>query len=305
MVSRRKFLAQSSIITIGTFTMVNCKQKTEESITEEPAKVGSGIVGSTIGLQLYTVRDDMGKDPIGTLKKLAEIGYTDVECAGYNNGLIYGMDPQEFKTVLNDLGLQMNSAHVGIGSTDGKMPKTLRDNFNGACEDLTSIGVKYVICPYLMDFDRKGLDDYKAHAELFNKSGEIANQNNLRFGYHHHDFEFIEMDGQIPFDYLLANTDTDKVCYEIDFYWMAKGNKDAVEYITNNPGRFELWHIKDMDDTPEQGFSEVGNGVIDWNKVFVNKEVSGMKYLYVEQDQCKNFTPLESVKISLDYLKAL
>jgi sugar phosphate isomerase/epimerase len=305
MVSRRKFLAQSSIITIGTFTMVNCKQKTEESITEEPAKVGSGIVGSTIGLQLYTVRDDMGKDPIETLKKLAEIGYTDVECAGYNNGLIYGMDPQEFKTVLNDLGLQMNSAHVGIGSTDGKMPKTLRDNFNGACEDLNSIGVKYVICPYLMDFDRKGLDDYKAHAELFNKSGEIANQNNLRFGYHHHDFEFIEMDGQIPFDYLLANTDTDKVCYEIDFYWMAKGNKDAVEYITNNPGRFELWHIKDMDDTPEQGFSEVGNGVIDWNKVFVNKEVSGMKYLYVEQDQCKNFTPLESVKISLDYLKAL
>jgi sugar phosphate isomerase/epimerase len=296
MVSRRKFLTQSSLIGLGTIALASCKSKSTM------AESGSGVVGNTVGLQLYTVRNEMSKEPITTLKKLAEIGYKDVECAGYSNGKIYGMTPKEFKNVLDSCGLQMNSAHIGIGSTDGKQPKTLRDNFAGACEDLASIGVKYVVCPYLMDFDRKGLDDYKRHAELFNKSGEIANKNKLRFAYHHHDFEFIQMDGQIPFDYLLANTDKDKVCYEIDFYWMAKGNKDALAYIDNHPGRFELWHLKDIDNTPQRFFAEVGNGTLDWKKIFTKKKVSGVKYLYVEQDQCKNYTPLESVKISIDYL---
>ena len=304
MVTRRTFITQaSSLVALGTLAAAGCK--TSKSGMENNSGKGSGMAGNMIGLQLYTVRNEMSKDPIGTLKSLAEMGYKDVECAGYNNGKIYGMAPKDFKKVIGDLGLQMNSAHVGIGSTDGKQPKTLRDNFTGVCEDLASIGVSYVICPYLMDFDRKGLDDYKKHAELFNKSGEIANKAKLKFGYHHHDFEFIEMSGQIPFDYLLANTDKDKVMYEIDFYWMAKGNKDAIQYIDQHPGRFQLWHIKDMDNTPQRGFSEVGNGILDWKKVFTKKKVSGMKYLYVEQDQCKNFTPMESVKISVDYLKAL
>jgi sugar phosphate isomerase/epimerase len=304
MITRRKFITQaSSFVALGTLAAAG--SKTSMSARENNSAIGSGMAGNIIGLQLYTVRNEMSKDPVGTLKFLAEMGYKDIECAGYNNGKIYGMSPKDFKKVITDLGLQMNSAHVGIGSTDGKQPKTLRDNFTGVCEDLASIGVSYVICPYLMDFDRKDLDDYKKHAELFNKSGEIANKAKLKFGYHHHDFEFIEMSGQIPFDYLLSNTDKDKVCYEIDFYWMAKGNKDAIQYIDQNPGRFQLWHIKDMDNTPQRGFSEVGNGILDWKKVFTKKKESGMKYLYVEQDQCKNFTPMESVKISVDYLKAL
>ena len=256
-----------------------------------------------IGIQLYTVRDAMVEDPIGTLKAIAAMGYDDVEVAGYTSGKYYGMKPKEFKMVLDDLGLSVRSGHTLTGKRDMNQTGTPLNKFEQYVEDAASIGQDYIVLAYLLDTERENLDQYKSIADLLNKCGTMAAKQGVKMAYHNHDFEFFAMDGQIPYDILLSETDKNLVDMELDLYWIEKAKKSAKKYFENHAGRFSLWHVKDMDNTEEQFFTEVGNGIIDFKDIFKCKKKSGMKHFYVEQDKCKKHLPIESVKISIDYLE--
>jgi len=258
-----------------------------------------------IGIQVYSVRQALRNDFAGTLSKLAAIGYNYVELFAYNDGKYFGIPVKEVKNILDGEGLKVRSSHTGTGVNNPNAKGTLTTDWERAVEDAKTLGQEYIVCAYLQDFERKTLSQYQKNAELFNKSAEVCKKYDLQFAYHNHAFEFIEIDGQIPFDLLLKETDENLVQIELDLYWINKAGKDPIEYFKNFPGRFPLWHVKDMDNTEEKFFTEVGNGVIDWKKIFKNKDLSGMKYLFVEQDRFKNNRPFESVEISYKYLKNL
>lgn len=278
MTNRRNFLKTSAAFAAGSMVlpMISCSES------------------KVIGLQLYTVRDKIKNDLDGTLKKLSEIGYNSMEAAGYNatDGTFYGEKPKAFAQKLIDLGMPLNSSHTVFE------PDTAEKVF----ADAADAGCKYVIYPYLPDTMRQNIDGYKATAEKFNKMGEIGNKYGLRFGYHNHAFEFENMDGQIGMDVLIGETDPELVTFEVDLYWVTRGGYDPVEYLSKYPGRFELWHVKDMVKTEDMFFAPVGSGKINFESIFAIKEKAGMKMYFVEQDRFKELDPMESVEMSFNYL---
>jgi len=261
---------------------------------------------SYIGLQLYTVRDAMQQDPQGTLAKVAQIGYNSVEGATYTGTeKFYGMDPKTFSDVLKQNGLIIPSSHYVLGAAkmNGTEPKgTVLHDWDKAVDDAAMAGIKYMVCAYLFPEERGGIDDYKKLAEQFNKAGERCKKANIQFCYHNHDFEFQEQNGQLPYHVLLENTDKDLVKMELDLYWVTKAGHDPIEIFDHHPGRFPLWHVKDMDNTPQHDFTEVGNGVIDFKKIFANADKAGLKYFFVEQDKCPG-SPFDSITKSYNYIK--
>lgn len=258
----------------------------------------------SIGIQLWTIRDAMAADPVGSLKKLASMGYDDVEIAGYKNGMYYNMKPKAFKKVLDDLGLELRSGHASLGFYDKESDGTLLKNFEKYVEDAATIGQKYIVLAWIPK-DYRTLDGYKKLIDLLNKNGELAKKYDVQMAYHNHDFEFHEIDGKIPYDMMLKETERDLVDFELDLYWIRKGGKDYKDYFEKHSGRFPLWHVKDMENSEEAFFTEVGNGVIDFPEIFKCRKKSGMKYFYVEQDDCRNYKPLKSAEISIDYVKAM
>ncbi|MCF0060871.1 sugar phosphate isomerase/epimerase [Dyadobacter chenwenxiniae] len=252
-------------------------------------------VSSNIGLQLYTLRTDLAKDLEGTLKKVAAIGYKEVELFGYNDGKFFGKTPKEFKAILDGLGLNPVSGHYGAGVQMKDQKGTLSNDWQRAVDDAAAIGQKYVNCAYLTDGERKSIEDYKKYVDLFNKSGEVAKKAGLQFGYHNHDFEFKKMDGQLPYD-IIASTDPNLVKLELDLYWIVKAGLDPVDLFKKYPGRFPLWHVKDMD-KGDQSFAEVGTGSIDFKKIFDARKIAGLEHFFVEQDVAKR-PALEAIDIS-------
>jgi len=261
---------------------------------------------SYIGLQLYTVRDAMQQDPNGTLTKVAQIGYNSVEGATYTGTeKFYGMDPKTFAGVLKQNNLIMPSSHYRLGEekTNGADTQgTMLHDWDRAVDDAATVGVKYMVCAYLSEEERGGIDHYKQLAEQFNKAGERCKKANIQFCYHNHDFEFAAQNGQLPYDVLLNNTDKDLVKMEIDLYWVTKAGHDPIELFNQHPGRFPLWHVKDMDNTSKHDFTEVGNGVIDFKKIFAKADKAGLKYFFVEQDKCPG-SPFDSITKSYNYIK--
>ncbi len=253
------------------------------------------------GLQLYTVREAMDKDPKGSLAKVAKIGYKLVESATYTGSeKFYGMEVPEFSSVLKDNGLVMPSGHYALGNPNIK--GTILSDWEKAVDDAHKMGMKYMVCAYLSEEERKTLDDYKQRAEDFNKAGEICKKAGIQFCYHNHNFEFQKIDGQVPYELLLKEADKDLVKMEMDIYWVTYAGYDPLALFKEHPGRFILWHVKDMADTPKKNFTEVGNGVIDWPKIFAKAKESGMQHFFVEQDQCPG-DPFVSIKESITYLK--
>jgi sugar phosphate isomerase/epimerase len=250
---------------------------------------------SKIGLQLYTLRNELSKDLEGTLKKVAAIGYKEVELFGYTDGKFFGKTTKEFKAMLKSLGLDPVSGHYGAGVERKDVKGTLSNDWQRAVDDAAELGQKYVNCAYLTDAERKSIDDYKKYVDLFNKSGEVAKKAGLQFGYHNHDFEFKKMDGQLPYD-LIASTDPELVKLELDLYWIVKAGLDPVDLFKKYPGRFPLWHVKDMD-KGDQSFAEVGTGSIDFKKIFDARKIAGMTHFFVEQDMAKR-PPVEAIEIS-------
>ena len=259
-----------------------------------------------VGVQVYTVRDELQKDFAGTIEKLAAIGYDYLELFNYKNGKIFGNSVQALNAIFQQNGVVAKSLHVGTGIGENPTVQgTLTNGWEQTVEDAAALGLEYLVCAYLEAPQRITIAQYKEHAMLFNKSAEVAKKYGIQFAYHNHDFEFEPIDGQLPYDVLLQETDPDLVKMEMDLYWITRGGQDPVQYFKNHPGRFPLWHVKDMDKGQDKFFTEVGNGSIEWANIFKNGNRAGMKYFFVEQDSCREHTPLESLKISYDYLKKL
>ncbi|MDX2442836.1 MAG: sugar phosphate isomerase/epimerase [Bacteroidales bacterium] len=278
MTTRRDFIKTSSIMAAGSVVLPLSSFVSEKS--------------APYGLILYTVRDDMKKDPMGTLEKVASIGYEVVEAAGYSNREFYGMKPAKFKEAVESFGMKLLSSHNGV----------TEENVKEIAEDAAEAGLKYVVKPSM---SHDGIDDFKRGAEMYNKFGEIFNDAGIRFGYHNHSFEFEKIDDVIPYDILLQETDPTLVTMELDLYWIVKGGHDPWEYFEKFPGRFELWHVKDMKESGKQYETEVGNGIIDFKKIFFMKKLAGLKNYFVEEDNCRDFSTFESIQISLDYIKKM
>lgn len=253
-----------------------------------------------IGLQLYTLRNEMTKDAKGTLQKVAQLGYKELETFGYNQGKWFGMTATELSALLKDLGMSSPSGHTfpgGMFLTEG-----WEDKWKKAVEDAKTLGQKYIVIPWLEETHRKSIDNYKKIASGLGIAAQTAKNAGLKLAYHNHDFEFIPIDGQTGMDILLKETDAGMVNIELDLYWAMKAGHDPIQLFAQYPGRFPMWHIKDMDKTEKKFFTEVGNGVIDFKAIFAKAKQSGMKYFFVEQDVCPG-SPLDSISQSIAYLK--
>jgi sugar phosphate isomerase/epimerase len=258
-----------------------------------------------IGVQVYTVRNELDKDFAGTISKVSDIGYDYLELFNYKEGKIYDIPVKEINTILTTNNIKAVSLHVGTGANSPDQDATMVKNWEKVVADAAEMGLEYLVCAYLADNERQSIDDYKKIADLFNKSGEVCKQYGIQFGYHNHAFEFETMDNEIPYDMLLANTDDELVKMELDLYWIVKAGHDPVKYFKTYPGRFPLWHVKDISNNDEQYYTEVGNGSINWQSIFRHTKLSGMKRFFVEQDKCRDNSPLESLTISYQYLHQL
>jgi sugar phosphate isomerase/epimerase len=253
------------------------------------AVVKDGI--DKIGLQLYTVRRELQKDFEGSLARIAALGYREVEFAGY-----YERTPQQVKAILDKNNLTAPSAHTQL--------QAMRENLDKSIEAAHVIGHRYLVLAYLTPEERKTLDDYKQVIESLNKAGEACQKAGIQLAYHNHDFEFPPIDGVVPYDLMLKETSAKLVKMELDLYWIIKAKQSAAKYFAAHPGRFALAHVKDMDNTPKQFFTEVGRGVIDFKQLLPQAKKAGVKHFFVEQDECPG-SPFDSIKISYDYLHGL
>ena len=290
--SRREFIRVSFAGTLGAIALsqYGCSK--------------SSVPG--IGLQLYTIRDAMGSDPLGSLKKVADIGYKYLELAGYSSGKFYGYEPVEFKKIVNDLGMEILSSHTQVEAAGITL-----DNAKKMAEDHAKLSVKYCIQPWVVEEARTTLASYKKMAADWNKVGGIMKESGIQFGYHNHNFEFDTVEGKIPYyDILLAELDKDLVTMELDLFWTTKAGQNIVEIFNKYPGRFQLFHMKDMftQEAPyyttvgEDDFAPVGAGVINFREILAAKEIAGMKYMVVEEDLSKIGQPFEDIKTSITNL---
>lgn len=222
-----------------------------------------------IGIQLYTVRDRMAEDVPGTLERIAEIGYDEVEFAGY-----FDSTPSEIKGVMDSLGLVSPSAHVSIDD--------IRMSSEQLIENAATLGNTYIVLGWLAPEVRGTLDDYRGHIELVAGFAERCRDVGLQFAWHNHDFEFQEIDGLRPMDMILDRTDPELVRVELDFYWTAKAGVDPLDYFERYPGRFPMCHVKDM--AADTSMADVGDGTIDFAALFAASELAGLEHYYVERD---------------------
>lgn len=231
------------------------------------------------------------------LQKVASFGYKELETFGYADGQIFGMDFTEFNKYVKDLGMKVVSGHYGLDKIKG-------DTWQKAVDDAKKNDQDYMVVPYIAEGERKSIDDYKKICADLNAAGEVCNKNGIRFGYHNHAFEFDTLDGQIPFDVMLKELDPKKVGIEMDIFWVVNAGKDPVKYFTDYPGRFEQWHVKDMDKNDKNKNADVGTGAIDYKSIFAKAKLSGMKHWYVEQESYPG-DPMDSVAASAKFLKSM
>ncbi|HUS87248.1 MAG TPA: sugar phosphate isomerase/epimerase [Bacteroidales bacterium] len=242
------------------------------------------------GLILYTVRNEMKADPEGTLDRIAELGFNWLEAASYADGKFYNMKPSKFRGLIEDRGMELISSHNDLN------PGNV-DEVVGASVDA---GLKYVVIPSLPGSWTSSPDGFKEAAGFMNGAGEKCRSAGIRLGFHNHQVEFIAIDGIIPFDILAGESDPELVTYQLDLAWIVAAGQDPLNFFRKYPGRFEMWHIKDLSDEGKD--ATLGEGSIDFNPIFYSAAISGMKYFFIEQDDCRSHTPLESIKISREYL---
>jgi sugar phosphate isomerase/epimerase len=262
-----------------------------------------------IGVQLYTVRDAMKTDFEGTIAKVAAIGYKEVEFAGY-----FGRSPKDVRAILDKNGLASPSVHMDYATVEMMWPKAL--------ETAHTIGHSYIICPWIDEKQRVEPGGWKRAADLFNRAGEASKKAGIQFGYHNHSFEFDPADslgGKLPYDFFLAETDPKLVIMEMDLCWISVAGKDPLTYFDKYPGRFPLVHVKDWvkDASSSSGYqgamgqsvkyggrmADVGQGSVDWKRIFAQSGKAGIKHYFVENDDPKS--AFDDIKISYDYLHDL
>ncbi|HXB05452.1 MAG TPA: sugar phosphate isomerase/epimerase, partial [Puia sp.] len=295
MTTRRKFLRQSGLAALAGLALPKLSKAALSAYF--PAMPPAG-------LQLYTLGDLMVKDPANTLKKVAAIGYKEVESAGSEKGNFYGYEPKELAKMITNEGMHWRSAHVGGAPFSPeqimKMARTaqdsarvkamierfknrpkalnLKENYQELADKAAEGGLSYLVCSSI---PVNTLDEIKVAAEVFSKTGEACKKVGVQFAYHNHTTEFDTVEGHRPFDYILSNTSKDEVKMELDLAWATKAGQDPLDLFRQHPGRFPLWHVKDLNKDTKQP-TEVGNGYIDFKRIFAHAADSGMKYFFVE-----------------------
>lgn len=258
------------------------------SATRVLASSASDKIGR-IGLQLYTVREQMKASVPDTLSAVAKAGYKEVEFAGY-----FGHSAADIRKMLDDVGLIAPSTHVQMAQ--------LGSEWDSLLDQAKTIGHEYLVCAWIDEAERN-IPGYTKIAARFNEAGRRAREKGLKLGYHNYFFEFDRVEGQIPYDLLLRECDADNVAMEIDVFWMVKGGGDPVKYMERFPGRFPMLHVKDMGPSPKHEMLDVGLGTIDWKKILRAGKKGGVKHVFVENDEAKN--PLASINTSFRYLQQL
>jgi len=255
-----------------------------------------------VGVQLYSVRDLMQNDFDGTIAKVAQIGYKEVEFAGY-----FGRTGKQVRAVVEKNGLKAPATHVQYDELDEKFPSVI--------ETSNEIGLEYIVCPWIPEELRKNPDIWKQASEKFNRCGEQAKKAGMQFAYHNHWFEFLPTNGKLPYDELLKMCDANLVKMEMDLCWITTAGADPLKYFHEYPGRFPLVHVKDVKTLPKistggsQNFGDtvdltsVGSGVIDWKRIFAKSDEAGIKHYIVEHDHPKD--PIENIRKSYEYLSTL
>ncbi len=281
MTTRRNFVRQSALV-MAALPLINNEL------------IASSRQSKKTGLALYTIRDAMAKNPAASLAEAAAIGYDWVEAAGYGNRKFYDLKPKEYGKLVKKSGMMPLSTHSAIRP----------ENEDQMIEDTAEAGIKYLFLPSLPEEWSNSIDSYQRTADYFNKTGEKCKKAGLTFGFHNHQIEFKEINGRVPFEILLENTDPKLVIFELDLAWITAAGKDPLAYFSKYPGRFEVWHMKDL--SPEKHDATLGEGIIDFKPILAQAKTAGMKYWFLEQDNCLTHTPMESITISRNYyLKTL
>ena len=300
--SRRKFLVNSSLTLAGAMFFSN------NIFANEKAK------NTILGLQLYSVRDDMKRDPLGTLKKLSAMGYKNVEHANYIDRKFYGYTATEFKKVLDDLGFKMPSGHTVLSEKHwDKATNDFTDAWKQTVEDAAIVGQHYVISPSLDQKLCSNYDGLVAFLDLFNKSGELCKKSGLKFGYHNHDFEFkYSLNGKQVYDIILEHTDPALVLHQIDIGNMYGAGGRAIEILKKHPGRFESMHVKDEIKSKDKGemgdayeSTILGKGVLPVKEIVdLFKKSGGTTEFIIEQESYQGKTPLDCSRENLKIMKS-
>lgn len=278
--TRRTFLQQATALTAGA-TLFSLDAARADTVTRP-------------GIQLYSLRDDMEKDARATLKAVANMGYKEIESYPGNKGFLWGMKPAEFKTYMAELGLTPVSTHTGV---DKDMP--------GLMDQAAGAGFKNFVVSWIGKEERTNLDGFRKVADQFNQFGELAKQRGMTFGYHNHDYPFMAMEGQMPFDVMLSRTDPKLVTYELDVFWVIEPGQDPIKYFEKYPGRFSMAHIKDRDPKNAKFSTIIGQGDLPMPKIMSAAKKAGVKHYFVEVEEYGALTPIASVEQSLTGMKKL
>ena len=270
--SRRSFLRNTALASLALGTSFN---KELFAMAQKKNK---------FGIQLWTVKEALAKDPLGVLKHLSNCGYKQIESFEGANGMFWGMKNTEFKKQLGDMEMNMIASHCDINN-----------DFERKAAEASEIGMKYLICPHIGA--QKSIDDYKRFADQFNKCGEIANKNGIRFAYHNHDYSFKAMAGGMPQDVMMNATDANLVDFEMDIYWVVAAGADPIAYLKKYPNRFKLCHVKDLIKTPTGHESCIlGKGTIDFKNILYVGAQNGLKFHIIEQEAYTGTTELDCAK---------
>jgi sugar phosphate isomerase/epimerase len=276
MTTRRDFVKQSAIA-IAALPLINREL------------FASARLSRKTGLALYTIRDAMSKDPAAALAQAAEVGFDWVEAADHRDRKFYGLRPKEFGKLVNKTGMVPLSTHSAIRP----------ENEDQMIEDAAAAGMKYLMLPSMPDSWRDTADNCLRTADYFNKLGEKCRKSGLTFGVHNHQIEFSEIGGRLPYDIFIENSDPRLVIFELDLAWITAAGKDPIAYFKRYPGRFEVWHMKDL--TAEKQDATLGEGIIDFKPILAEAKTAGMKYWFLEQDNCRTHPPMETIAISRNY----
>lgn len=284
---RRDFIINSSIVSasiVAPLSISACSSK-------------EAIQKNIFGIQLYSLRDEMAKNPKETLIKLASYGYKYIEGYEGSLGLFWGMTNIEFKNFLDGLGLTMISSHCGDTNN--------LESFNKKSAEASEIGIKHLICPWA-DGDRT-VDQFKIIAEIFNKCGEISQKNGMKFAYHNHDYSFKKVEGQYLQDVLMNNTDKNLVDYEMDIFWVVAAGEDPIKWFNKYPGRFNYCHVKDYLSLGDGKYETctLGNGSINFSAILAHGKTKGLKNHIIEQEHYAGTSQLEAAKNNFNYMKSL
>lgn len=290
--NRRRFIANTGMLGAASlFPITSCSMK------EDPK--------FKMGLQLFSIHEDMTKDPVGTLKAAKAMGYQDFEIYGFDDQKVtyYGVEASAFKKILEDMELSVTSGHYGFASYLSKPVDELKRFVDQCIKGAKSLESPYITWPWIAP-EQRTMDNYKLMSERLNTIGEQVNAAGLGFAYHNHGFEFEEHDGQIGYDIILKETDPALVKLQIDMYWVMHSSKlTPGEWIEKQPGRYVMWHIKDMDKV-SRDYTELGNGSIDYVELLPDPVQSGLEYYYIEQGGNYTHSAMKSAETSAAYFKA-